>query len=175
MRKRAGIKLLAMIPSSKWVKRGWNGEFTPSARMSAICDPTCFVLGLKGSCGPSMAEKFSALSYVCPKLLREDTRRDPVARLIPHLWSRWPAASALYWAKPPGLSGSSKCEKAPGIFGFRGLISWVSACGSTLRPKARREGPNGFIRPLRAPSGARGRIEHAHAQRARRVGKETRG
>ena len=65
----------------------------------------------------------------CPKLLREDTRRDPVARLIPHLWSRWLAASALYWAKPPGLSGSSKCEKAP-----RNLrISGANFMGVSLR------------------------------------------
>ena len=28
LRKRAGIKPLAMIPSAKWVKRGRNGEFT---------------------------------------------------------------------------------------------------------------------------------------------------
>lgn len=28
LRKRAGIKPLAMIPFSKWVKRGRNGEFT---------------------------------------------------------------------------------------------------------------------------------------------------
>ena len=81
LRKRAGIKPLAMIPSSKWVKRGRNCEFTPSARMPATCDPACFCPRDKNeTAGLRWPKSFLRCPTFCPKLLCEDTRRDSMAR-----------------------------------------------------------------------------------------------